>query len=467
MIVNPVANGLRTDHPVPGVPFVDDSHIPVEDRRAVELVGRHQGEGMWGRADPCRDGGWVAFTTDPRRRDLAWLVRWHPEHGRSVLVFRDEDISVMHMEFQRPSALLFRSGGYWWDGQTWFRPPQVWDRAAERYLRRAVPAAASVSAADLLQRTIPLGKQAPLGIEDLDLDAPMPKRWIENLTLWASHRSSEDRPLDQCVVQLTAPELNGDQLVGATEMAEIAGIGASTMRAYLTRGEGEVPLPQAMINGRSLWARPVAEEWAEKRRDSADGTAEALMTQVEGSAMSPGRAETWNWFTRLFFSRLWEDTRMRQRWALRWRTKDKVRRVSRELGWDAAVNMDRFLPRTGDLALVLQQAVLYDLVEQGHLYRSFKGAQEDATVGPVEDTGLYGISHWTERVLAWFVLHHPISAHDLMAEIVGTAEGTLGIPRETTVHTLKVALNLREHIDATTRHEFIAHALEPLLKTSD
>ena len=69
----PVANGLRTDHPTPGLPFVDDSHIPVEDGEAIEAVGRNKGDGMWGREDDCSTyggTGWIAFTTDPSRHDL-------------------------------------------------------------------------------------------------------------------------------------------------------------------------------------------------------------------------------------------------------------------------------------------------------------------------------------------------------------------------------------------------------------
>lgn len=52
----PVANGPRTDHPIPDLPFVDDSHIPVDDPVAIEAVGRNRGQGMWGREDDCRYG---------------------------------------------------------------------------------------------------------------------------------------------------------------------------------------------------------------------------------------------------------------------------------------------------------------------------------------------------------------------------------------------------------------------------
>jgi hypothetical protein len=150
--VGVIANGLRTDHPVPDRPFVDDSHIPVEDPSAIEAIGRYQGTDMWGREDPARGGsdGWVAFTTDPQRHDLAWCVRWHPVHGRSVLLVRDDDAAGLYTELGE-AALLFRAGGYWWDGQAWYRPAQVWDTAGEGYYRRAVPAATSVTAASLLQ----------------------------------------------------------------------------------------------------------------------------------------------------------------------------------------------------------------------------------------------------------------------------------------------------------------------------
>lgn len=54
-------------------------------------------------------------------------------------------------------------------------------------------------------------------------------------------------------------------MVGVAEIAEIA---ASTLRAYISWEENDVPQPQATLNGRSAWTRPVAEEWAEQRRRS-------------------------------------------------------------------------------------------------------------------------------------------------------------------------------------------------------
>ncbi|MEU9025876.1 hypothetical protein [Actinomadura sp. NPDC048394] len=100
---------------------------------------------MWGRHDTCTDGhgGWGAFTTDPTRKDLAWVVRHHPEHGRSVVLYRDTDASPVDslLMWEEPAGLLYRAGGYWWDGTTWYRPSQLFDWAAEKTYERPVPAA--------------------------------------------------------------------------------------------------------------------------------------------------------------------------------------------------------------------------------------------------------------------------------------------------------------------------------------
>jgi hypothetical protein len=52
----------------------------------------------------------VAFTTDPVRHDLAWCVRWHLVLGRSVVLYRDDDVAGVYMSYTE-QALLFRAGG--------------------------------------------------------------------------------------------------------------------------------------------------------------------------------------------------------------------------------------------------------------------------------------------------------------------------------------------------------------------
>ncbi len=291
----------------------------------------------------------MAFTTDPVRHVLGCLVRWHPGMvGRSCLL-RDEEIVSVYGAFEG-TALLFRAGGYWWDGITWYRPAQVWDAAGEEYLRRPVPAAVTVTAADLL--TAGYGDPSRgriLSITEVDTDAPLPPgQWLDDLALWAQ-RDAGRRPLAGSVVKLTAPELTGDHLVSAAEMATIAGIAPSTLRAYIARGEADVPLPQAAHGGRSVWSRPVAEDWAEQRQRSAEGVTTAISVECAGASVPPGVAEVWTRFTRVFFSYLWERPAIRRRWALRWRTEKAAREVAESLGWEVTPVAGSLIP-ADDLA---------------------------------------------------------------------------------------------------------------------
>ena len=51
------------------------------------------------------------------------------------MLYRDKEIASVYGAFEEP-ALLYRAGGYWWDGAAWYRPAQVWDAAGEEYYQR-------------------------------------------------------------------------------------------------------------------------------------------------------------------------------------------------------------------------------------------------------------------------------------------------------------------------------------------
>jgi hypothetical protein len=261
--------------------------------------------------------------------------------------FRDDDVWEMHSALYGPS-LLFRMGNYWWNGSTWYRPGRVWDPASEQYSARSVTAATTVTVADLLQDDSHAiagdGQLRKVGDIDLEDTAGASRgQWREELARWASRRDAEALPLSQCVVTFTAPELSADQLVGIAEMAEIAGIAASTLRAYISRGEGDLPQPQAVVNARTMWARPVALEWAERRRRSPEGVESAVSVPYQDgwSSMPEGVSAVWQWMSRMFFGELWNRSGYRKRWALRWRTKAAVREVSERLAWDVAASLRR------------------------------------------------------------------------------------------------------------------------------
>lgn len=440
-----VGNGLRTDHPIPDLPFVDDSHLPIDDPDAIEAIGRKPGGETWGRTDSCKDGGWVAFTTDALRPDLGWVVRWHSEHGRSVVLYRDEDVASAYMSYES-EALLFRAGGYWWDGATWYRPSQVFDQAREVYVNRPVPAALTISAADQPQGDP--GKGVLWAIADLDLHAVRPagsRHWRDDFALWAA-RHSDGRHLAGCVVHLTAPELAADQLLGVAELAELAGIGASTLRAYQARDESEVPLPQAIVGGRSMWSRPVAEDWAESRRRSRDGVART-MADRDHDNLSVGVARLWDYFTNAFSIDLWDRDSNRKRFALRWRTKAAVREVARDVAWTAAASLDRIIP-LNDLGATIRAAVLFEF------------ADWQRTVSNEEVS--YPINYAIIRTLDWLIQHKPEQARAVVAEIVGEAERALNIPPAVTGFSLRQALALDGKLPGENAYaEFLDLVLPP------
>ncbi|WP_042407651.1 helix-turn-helix transcriptional regulator [Streptacidiphilus carbonis] len=425
-VMLPLANGISTDHPVPGIPFVDDSHIPTADRYELEKVGRRGGDGMWGREDDSPEGSWIAVTTDPVRHDLAWCVKWHPDHGRSVLLVRDDDASPRHIQWWN-TALLFRQGGYWWDGDRWFRPDQVFDQEAEEFDHRPVVGAVTVTADQLLDGSgDPQGGRL-LRVADFDLDAAAPTVWLDHLALWATRRGASGAdalPLERCVVKLSAPELAGDQLIGLPELAGMAGIAASTLRAYIARHEGEVPLPQAVLSGRSAWAKPVARDWVERRNQARESDAGTASTS-RGQALRVGSHDLRDRLARRFFRELWDHPGVRRHWALRFRTPESVLKVAQGLGQQVADRLDDIVPMA-DLAGTFELAMKHEL-------GACPAGASDSDLGP-------GLSPPVARMLEWLVQHDPKRAQGTVERLVGYAEKELGMPPASVIGLLRLAL---------------------------
>lgn len=456
--IRPLANGLRTDHPVPGLPFVDDSHIPLDDgSHAIEAVGRHKAQGMWGREDPNRDGGWHAFTTDPIKHRLGWSVRFHPEHGRTVLLMRDADIASMHGTWSQ-EQLLFRAGGYWWNGTTWYRPGQVWDPIEQDYERRKARAAITVSVADLLDGRADAAR-AHLGkVATFDPEAPGPQNWLDHLALWVAHHEQQDDalPLEHCVVDIASPELNGAQLLGIPEMAELGGISASTLRAYLSRSNSDVPQPQAAVGNRVQWSRAVAEDWVESRRRSAEGI-RATMSAGDPDDLSPGAAEVRDRFATDFHYTLWERPDVRKRWILRQRNEASVREVSDVLAWTVAASLDRILP-PDILGPTVEGAVLNDLADSITSHAKFRAHQKsNPKTETQEDTFYYlNLTGAVAKMLDWFIRHHPDSAQHYISSIIRQARKEWGAPPKATLRAMRQGLALDGTLSEEARDAYFA-----------
>ncbi|AWZ07402.1 MULTISPECIES: hypothetical protein [unclassified Streptomyces] len=456
--VLPLANGLRTDHPVPGLPFIDDSHIPLDDGpEAIEAVGRNKGEGMWGRFDKNRsDGGWRAFTTDPLDHTLGWAVRYHPEHGRTVLLLHDGDTSGLHTQWDG-EPLLFRAGGYWWNGTTWYRPGQVWDPVAQDYEQRKARMAVTVTATDMLDgRANPT--RAYVGkVATFEPDATRPDNWLDHLALWAARRQEQGGalPLDQCVVDISSPELTGAQLIGAPEMAELGGITASTLRAYISRGNSEVPRPQAIVGGRDQWARAVADDWVESRQRSYEGVG-AAMSAGDRDALSPGAAEVRDRFTADFQHALFDRPDMRKRWVLRHRNKESVAQIASELAWSVGAGLDQIVP-TEHLGRTVRAAVLHDFAETVEMFADTEGDKDSEA--PPEWWHL-NLTPSVAKMLDWYIRCFPGEAYSTIGEIQRQAHTTWNMPAADTLHGLRSALSLDGELTEQQRTTYFA-LLEP------
>ncbi len=450
-VPQPVANGLRTDHPVPDLPFIDDSHIPLDDSHAIQAVGRHDGSDMWGRQDRAREGrGWIAFTTDPIRHDLAWCVRYHPDHGRTVLLYRDRDASAVHAKWD--AALLFRAGGYWWDGESWYRPSRVWDHASETYVRRPVPGATTITAADILTTGTGDPTKARVSkVQYVNVDDAPPERWLDDLTSWARSRSA-DRPLTGSVVRISAPELAGDQLLSLAEFADTVGVTASTLRSYLTRDQADIPLPQAVIGSRKLWSRPVAEEWAEQRRRSDEGLDEAVAVRRGDASQPAGITEVWTRFAQYFYATLWERPDRRRRWALRWRTPEAVQNLADELGWTVAAEM------TG------KEIVPWDNLAEtiGHaLVDEFAISKELDSPDRLFPTVSYTLGNGVSQTLEWLIRYSPTHARRAISFTIHETERRLEIPRTIIERSLRETVSPGGSLDSATLDDFFDRVLTP------
>ncbi|MGL4743938.1 MAG: helix-turn-helix transcriptional regulator [Dermatophilaceae bacterium] len=397
--------------------------IPVEDGAAVEAIGRISESGMWGRTDPMRardgeeyiDAGWKAFTTDPDRRDLAWVVRYHPAYGRSVWLVHDEDASSLYSLLE-DDVVLWRSGGYWLGhhGGCWHRPSQIFDWTTQRYVSRAVPGAGTITAAGQLGE--PRAGRA-LSVQHIDLNdlGPLARgEWERQLGIWAGSRPADGLAIDRCIVDLTAPELSASQLLNIPEAAAVAGLNVGTLRGYISRGENEVPAPQAVVGASMVWSRPVIDQWVESRNYTTDAAEDAVTVRAFGEYRLPsGVADVWEKVHYWILSDLTRKPELRRGLVRRWRDRRTAQAVAQSLSWTVAAGLGRLIPMR-DLAAVIRDAILGDLaIETQRL-----SDREEAHGGEV----YWGqLMRPTARMLGWLIRHSPSDAQTAIVEVISEA----------------------------------------------
>lgn len=383
----PVANGASTDHPLPWLPFVDDAVLPVAHPAEIERIGRGTGKPGWGRYDQGEQGWWWAFTTDPRDPDYLWYVINAGEHGRSVLLFRGHSGGSIHSALHDTPVVLYRHGGYWWDGHRWYRPHQVPDYATEGYHRRPVPEADTVTAEEILRGDQAQPERGVIWSLGQQPDEVERHQWMHDLALWAAQRSQPCRPLQRCVVDLDAEELRDRvdlfQLAAELEM-DVQVVAATWHR----QNRFNLPRPQYVYKGLPLWSRAVIQDWHALQQKNPDRLGHVLSRDPRID--SPLQHDI---YTRLAqnFTGLLECHPPQNDNELRIRLD--------ELAWEASQTTLDYLP--------LQQistALVSTIVQE-------------ITQDPPEEA-LYAPSRSTERLLAWLVRADPSRAPRLFGRIL-------------------------------------------------
>lgn len=262
---HPLANGIRTQHPIPGLPFVDDSLLDLTDPLQIERIGRGRGQGLWGREDTMlgSDTDWIAFTTIPSHPHLAWVVRHYQRHGTTVTLVADDDAAGFHE--LRPDPVLTRCGGYWWDGAAWYRPGVTYDTVMETAIRQQpVHEAETLTVADVVKGYSALD---PKPLTPLDEISTTPPSAHEPTALWVTRHLSgwlaahpETEAWSSAVVTLRAPEVETGRMLPVSGVADYCGLSAATIRAYLAREQ--MPPPQTRTPA-LMWASPVIGHWRE------------------------------------------------------------------------------------------------------------------------------------------------------------------------------------------------------------
>lgn len=402
-----MANGTRTDHPSPGLPFVNDGRLPLDNPDAIERTGRKQGDGLWGRTDPLQGGGWVAFTTEPKNSDFAWAVHYDPVHGRTVLLIHDDDLGGLHHAWMyEPKGILYRHGGYWWDGERWNRPALVWDGAYERCDKRPVERQVTITAADVLRSPCQAHNASIATIASFTAPEAPVANWQDHLALWAQRRSSGSgsRPLEACVVDLHAPELEADTFVDMAGLTKITAVPADDMPDLRYGGAKELPEPQEGTGQAMRWSLPVARDWAENFHQKNGPRILLSATTSYNTTQPAGLTDSHNRLRGNFLEDLTKPSGTRRKPFLKG---EDARQAADDLAWTAASSLmygsDSGLVPHSALHEVLVDAVLGHLAEDAQ-------REHGAKV-------LTWLPKSTVTMLVWFFRHQPDRTAGILGEI--------------------------------------------------
>ncbi|MGW7788037.1 hypothetical protein [Streptomyces tricolor] len=269
------------------------------------------------------------------------------------------------------------------------------DRAYEGYDARPVEDAVTVTAAALLAHPADPGNARIAKIADFTAPKEPLPHWRDHLALWAASRRSGSLPLDRCVIDLRAPELQSDRLVDRTGLARIAGLALDDL-PHPKYGRRSLPVPQIETTEGPRWSEPVARDWAEEH-----GRAHKLQTLLSGTTtfgteQPLGLVADHNRLTKIIGDSL-EDADSRNQKRSLGRGKTKPEQSAAQLAWWPAValsdNTNGFIP-VAALRTTLVEAVVGGLAED--VERAAKTDKATVSLGDIRRDVV--------KLLDWYVL---------------------------------------------------------------
>lgn len=155
---------------------------------------------------------------------------------------------------------------------------------------------------------------------------------------------------------------------------------------------------------------------------------------------------------------LWGRPDVRKRWILRARNEDSVREIADALAWNVASSLDRVLP-THLLGHTVENAVLHDFAEAIDLNHEVQARPKKSA--KAKDWLHLWVSRPVAGMLAWFIRHHPESAHYYIGEITRESHTRWDIPAKDTLSTLRQYVITEGNLSVEDAESFFALLTPP------
>ncbi|MEV7297186.1 hypothetical protein AB0N79_37050 [Streptomyces microflavus] len=276
------------------------------------------------------------------------------------------------------------------------------------------------------------------------------RNWGDHLALWSQTREPGARPLDACVVDLRAPELD-DPYVNREGLARIAGISTEDLPDPKHSDRSDLPEPQHEVNGEMWWAKPVAQDWAESHRQTHVPESVLSATTSYGTTQPVGLVDDHDRLRRTFHETLTADRGTGRR-TTPYLKGEPAREAADSLAWDAAASVIY----GNDQGLVPHEAIRVVLIES--IVARFA---EDVDRGKEEQSRLAPIRANTMRLLAWYLRHRPRSTAGILGEICLLARVKLDLSPSTVGSVLRRSFHLSSGLDRSVTDALLESALPP------